>query len=83
MAGRRRATGEPNRRERRNQRRRARFAQKLAAAAHPSTQVGVVVDHLRAVLPYLPAHVADRIATETVAYLSRAIENAYREEARL
>lgn len=83
MAGHRNSNEErPAQYEVRQQRRRARVAQLLAAASTPSRRVGVVADHLRAALAYVPPAMAEQIASQVITALNEAIEQAYRIEAK-
>jgi hypothetical protein len=66
----------------RQQRRRVRVAQLLAAAGTPSRRVGVVADHLRAALAYVPPAMAEQIASQVIAVLNQAVEQAYVIEAK-
>ena len=75
-------TQQPAPYEVRQQRRRARMAVRLAAAATPSARIGAVADHLRAALADLPGPVAERIAAQAIETLTAGVEQAYREEAR-
>jgi hypothetical protein len=77
-----RATLRNQARANRDQRRRAGFAARYAAADTPSLRVGHTADHLRAVLADLPPAVAERIADQAVTALNQSIEIAYREEKR-
>ncbi|MFC4066771.1 hypothetical protein [Actinoplanes subglobosus] len=72
----------PRQYEARQQRRRARMAQRMGAASTPSQRIAAAADHLRAALPHLPAPAAESIAASVVATLLEAVEQAYREEAR-
>lgn len=86
MAGHRRGTGRPElariRRDTRQQRRRERMAERMAQATTPSERVGVAAEHLRAVLPQVPAERAEQIGSVVVRALTDAVEQAYREEER-
>lgn len=66
--------------ERRQARRRERFAVRLAQAGSPASRVGAAADHLRAVLGQVGPDQAGRIADQVVRDLLAAVERAYQEE---
>ncbi|SNY72751.1 hypothetical protein [Paractinoplanes atraurantiacus] len=74
---------QPAQYEVRQQRRRARMAVRLAEATTPSARIGAVADHLRAALADLPGPAAEQIAALAIETLNAAVEQAYREEARV
>ena len=76
MAGKRRGTGKPMRREARPGRRRAVLETELAAQTSPAGRVGAAAEYLRAVLA---RHPAAAVADDVVAYLIEAAERIQRE----
>ncbi|KWX10260.1 hypothetical protein TR74_04660, partial [Carbonactinospora thermoautotrophica] len=59
----------PTQAQRRAERRRARLAERMAAASTPQDRIAAAAEHLRGVVKTAPAHVAERAAAQAVQVL--------------